>query len=337
MSKVREVARLGEKDRKELFRATAQAMEVHEAIIEKDFWVCWVLDFLFSRSQWKERLAFKGGTSLSKAYAIIERFSEDIDLILDWEVLGYSKEPWQNRSITQQNRFSQEANRRAACFLADHMGPDLSQQLSEQAGTRVQVRTTDQDVLITYPRAFSLDYILPEIRLEIGPLAAWVPNDEKQITPYAAERFPVVFSQASTGVRTILAERTFWEKATILHQEAHRTEDRPLPAKYSRHYYDVHRLCFSPVCVSALERIDLLEEVVEFKARFYHCSWAKYEEARPGSLKLLPPDYRVEDLRRDYRNMQAMLFGQVPTFEDIMRTISRLESSINGNGSAPIG
>jgi predicted nucleotidyltransferase component of viral defense system len=123
VSKVREVARLGEKDRKELFRATAQAMEVHEAIIEKDFWVCWVLDFLFSRSQWKERLAFKGGTSLSKAYAIIERFSEDIDLILDWELLGYSKEPWQNRSITQQNRFSQEANRRAACFLADHRAP----------------------------------------------------------------------------------------------------------------------------------------------------------------------------------------------------------------------
>jgi len=147
VNEVRKVAQLSEKDRRDLFRATAQAMEIHEAIIEKDFWVCWVLDFLFTDSQWKERLAFKGGTSLSKAYAILQRFSEDIDLVLDWALLCYAKEPWQSRSTTQQSRFTQEANCRAVQFLAEQMAPDLGKHLGERAGIAVQVQSAGQDIL----------------------------------------------------------------------------------------------------------------------------------------------------------------------------------------------
>jgi predicted nucleotidyltransferase component of viral defense system len=80
---MRDMARRPENDRRELFRATAQAMRVHEAIVEKDFWVCWILDYLFQDSPWKASMVLKGGTSLSKVYGAIERFSEDIDLILD--------------------------------------------------------------------------------------------------------------------------------------------------------------------------------------------------------------------------------------------------------------
>jgi predicted nucleotidyltransferase component of viral defense system len=109
---MRDLARRSENDRRDLFRAAAQAMRVHEAIIEKDFWVCWVLDYLFQDSPWKTRMAFKGGTSLSKAFHAIERFSEDIDLVLEWQLLGYSKnEPWNGRSATQQDAFGKEANR----------------------------------------------------------------------------------------------------------------------------------------------------------------------------------------------------------------------------------
>ena len=86
------IARLPPNDRRDLFRAAAQRMMVNEAIVEKDFWVCWTLDYLFHESPWQDKLAFKGGTSLSKAYGVIERFSEDIDLILDWTLLGYEKD-----------------------------------------------------------------------------------------------------------------------------------------------------------------------------------------------------------------------------------------------------
>ena len=93
------IANINEDDRNALFKNTAAKMGMTEAIVEKDFWVCYMLDYLFHRCCWKNNIAFKGGTSLSKAYGLIERFSEDIDLILDWRVLGYSiDEPWRKRS-----------------------------------------------------------------------------------------------------------------------------------------------------------------------------------------------------------------------------------------------
>lgn len=105
------IARINSNDRKALFQNTAAKMGLTEAIVEKDYWVCFMLDYLFHRCKWKDSIAFKGGTSLSKAYGLIERFSEDIDLILDWRVLGYEKdEPWENRSNTKQDLFNKEAS-----------------------------------------------------------------------------------------------------------------------------------------------------------------------------------------------------------------------------------
>ena len=97
---MRNIARIAAEDREALFHNTAEAMKMTDAIIEKDFWVCYMLDYLFHRCEWKDHIAFKGGTSLSKAYGLIERFSEDIDLILDWRVLGYGiDEPWEQLSL----------------------------------------------------------------------------------------------------------------------------------------------------------------------------------------------------------------------------------------------
>jgi hypothetical protein len=251
-------------------------------------------------------------------------------------LLGYcSEEPWDDRSITQQARLSEEANQRAALFLENKFAPVLLAELSDRAGLPVLVRAAGQDVLIGYPRAFSLDAILPEIRLELGPLAAWVPNEWRTITPYAAEHLPHLFKHPRTLVRTISAERTFWEKATILHQEAHRREESPSPARYSRHYYDLYRLHCSPIRDRALGKLELLEEVVEFKMKFYRCSWARYEDAKPGALRLLPPSSRFASLSKDYRLMQAMLFGTVPKFEEIMSGLADLEETINRWASAP--
>lgn len=112
------IARLSDGERRIIFRNTAQKMGLNEGIIEKDFWVCLTLDYLFHICSWKESFTFKGGTSLSKCYGLIKRFSEDIDLILDWRVLGYCEnEPWEERSNTKQNQFNKEANLRAETFM----------------------------------------------------------------------------------------------------------------------------------------------------------------------------------------------------------------------------
>ena len=199
------------------------------AILEKDLWVCYLLDYLFHRSEFKGSIIFKGGTSLSKAFGLIERFSEDVDLILDWRLIGYGlNEPWEDRSNTKQDKFKLEIIERTDDYLANTFVPSLKAGLSTELGIEADVRMGDAEetVLFAYPRLFSNDATLDVVKLEIGPLAAWTPSQPATITSYLAELHPQLFASPSTVVATAAPERTFWEKATILHQEANRPEGR---------------------------------------------------------------------------------------------------------------
>lgn len=141
------------------------------------------------------------------------------------------------------------------------------------------------------------------------------------------EVFPDSFDDSDCPVAAIKAERTFWEKATILHQQAHRT--RKMPPRYSRHYYDVFKLSMSNVKDNALADLPLLDDVVRFKTRFYTCPWANYEDARPGTFKLVPQKGHIAALQQDYADMAEMFFGEVPEFGRILEILNRLESEIN--------
>ncbi len=330
---MRNIAKLSEKERKALFQNTAAKMGLTNAIIEKDFWVCFMLDYLFHRCKWKDNIAFKGGTSLSKSYSLIERFSEDIDLILDWRVIGFSiNEPWEERSNTKQDVFNKEANRRTEEFLKETFMPRMISDLQEELNTSINcyIEETDpQTVVFAYDRSFDDSAILPVIRLEIGALAAWTPAEHLPITSYAAKQYPQLFQEPSTSVLTVLPKRTFWEKVTILHREAYRPDDKAFPPRYSRHYYDLYCMMNSPVKESAFADIDLLTKVVEFKEKFYRCSWARYDEAKVGTMKLLPPERNLPVLRDDYNHMQNMIFGDKPDFDVILQGVGQLEKEIN--------
>jgi predicted nucleotidyltransferase component of viral defense system len=326
------VALLPSNERSELFRETSAQLGMSPAIVEKDFWVCWVLKNIFSSEQLSPHLVFKGGTSLSKVYGLIERFSEDVDLILDWRLLGYGEEedPYQDQpSRNQQDHFNQEFNIRAANYIAETLCPQLEKQFNRCQEVRAIVDTQErQTVNVQYPAAFSLDYLLPEVRLEIGPLASYVPHDSFTIRPYAAEAFPDVFDNPDCSIVAIKVERTFWEKATILHQQAHRTGQ--MPSRYSRHYYDMYKLAMSVFKDDALADLSLLEDVVRFKERFYPCVWARYGEAKPGAFRLIPKVEHLPPLRRDYNDMAEMIFGEIPDFDQILETLGQLENEING-------
>lgn len=330
------IAKLNILDREALFRNTAEKMGINEAVVEKDFWVCVTLDYLFHRCKWKNNLAFKGGTSLSKAYGLIERFSEDVDLILDWRVIGYDlDEPWIDRSNTKQDKFNKEANARTEIFLREEFLPEISRDLSNELGAIIECLIDPfdpQTVKFNYPRSFENQAILPEIRLEIGALAAWTPTKWKSIEPYAATYYDNLFERSSTEILTVLPERTFWEKVTILHREAYRSAQQKFPERYSRHYYDLYCMMDTDVATNALADTDLLNKVVTFKEKFYRCSWAKYDEAKRGSMRLTPPEYNVERLQADYIQMQSMIFGKRPSFDDLMGAISTLETEINTIG-----
>ncbi len=328
------ILKLPAEEKRTLFRNTAQKMGVHEAIIEKDFWVCLVLDYLFHKSKFAKHLTFKGGTSLSKCFGLIKRFSEDIDLILDWRLLGYEKdEPWAERSKTKQDAFNKEANAKAELFLVNEFLPLFSADLSDILGETAQVEIEKDDpqtVSFRYPQLFSTESILQSIRLEIGALAAWTPAVEKNITPYIFEYYPKLAQQQSTSVLTSSAERTFWEKVTILHHEANRPEHLDMPSRYSRHYYDLYCISQTEYKANALKRLALLQKVVLFKMKFYPRAWAKYEEAVPGFIRLIPPAFRLSALRNDYDSMAEMLFSEYPTFDELLSTIRNLEKEING-------
>ena len=327
------IAKASEQDRRVLFRNTAQQTGLHEAIIEKDFWVCLTLDHLFHHSPWKAAFTFKGGTSLSKCYGLIQRFSEDIDLILDWRVLGYGLyEPWAPRSNTKQDQFNKEANKRAEQFLRDILLPSLRSEFGIILGMEADLYIDpddEQTICFRYPSIFKTESILQVIRLEIGALAAWTPSQPREIRPYSAECYRAAFQQANPVVLTAAAERTFWEKVTILHHEANRPEHLPMPSRYSRHYYDLYCIAHSESKVAAYEDLDLLGRVVEFKMKFYPRKWAQYELARPGTMKLCPPEYRYAALEEDTAVMQGMMFGESHSFADLMAFIRELEAEIN--------
>ena len=324
---------LSKEDRRTVFRNTALKMGVHESIVEKDYWVCMALDYVFQKSRYRKHLTFKGGTSLSKCFGLIMRFSEDIDLVLDWRLLGYGKdEPWKERSKTKQDAFNKEINSKTEDFLADIFLPvfisDFCKVIGEDV-TAVIEKHNPQTIDIRYPQLFSAEFLIPSIRLEIGALADWTPTVVRTITPYIFEHYPEVFSNLSTSVVTSSAERTFWEKVTILHQEANRPEHLDMPIRYSRHYYDLFCMARTEHKTLALNQLDLLDKVAAFKTKFYPRAWAKYEEAVPGSIRLVPPKFRLEGLRIDYESMKEMLFGEYPSFDSLISSIEGLECEIN--------
>lgn len=326
------VAGISADDRKDLFQETAARRGMHPAIAEKDFWVCWILKQIFTDQGLKDKLIFKGGTSLSKVYHLIERFSEDIDLVLDWRVLGYGKEqedPFKEfESNARRGRFYEQMNARAGDYIETQLVPQLNQLFAKCSGISASGDGRDHQIVnIVYPSVFSLEYLRPEVQLEIGPLASWVPNEHHIIKPYAAEEFPKVFDDPDCPVFAISAERTFWEKATILHQQAHRQNS--MPARYSRHYYDFYKLSRSPVKEAALKDGKLLQDVVEFKQRFYPSAWAKYENAKPGSFKLLPNEACLAEIGKDYDAMGEMIFGDRPDLDLMMGALGELEQEIN--------
>jgi len=322
------VAALPSGQRQELFSEAAARKGVLPAIIEKDFWVCWTLSHLFSDEQLSKLLMFKGGTSLSKVFHLIERFSEDIDLILDWQIVA-GEDPMAARSNSKQDALNKQIDEEAMAYIAGDLASMVRNALAPTCSCEPDA--DDGHVLnIRYPAAFPDAYLRPKVRLEIGPLASWFPFGEYRIQPYAAEEFSDVFDRPDCAVQAIKAERTFWEKATILHHEANRPVGSPQPSRYSRHYYDLAMMAASEVKRRALSDLKQLADVVAFKEKFYRRGWARYDLARPGTFKLIPEAHVLAVVRRDYVDMRNMIFGKYPPFDEVMETLRELEHEING-------
>lgn len=332
-------------NRRDAFTLAGEKRRLLPLIIEKDFWVCWTLERLFSLPQIGPHLLFKGGTSLSKVYGAIQRFSEDIDLSLSRAFVeetaagGPLADPLQATSNTQRKQqsealvtaFHQVVTNRLLPALQAAIAEQLGEEQSGASGWELTQDADDPGMLhFAYPKAVagSLSYIRPEVRIELGGRSDDWPVEEREVRAYVAEALPQVMPGA-VRVRVLAARRTFWEKATLLHAEYHRPLDKPPSERLSRHYSDLAQMAETHIEAEALADLPLLTQVGRHKTAFYTAPWAHYETARPGTLRLSPPSERVARLRADYRSMSAMFFGTALSFENVLERIAALERRVN--------
>ncbi len=327
-----------------LFTTTAQRLGTTPQNAEKDFWVCWTLDALFNGRNGGPRLLFKGGTSLSKGFGLIQRFSEDVDVTVFRDDLDQAYSIEQLAGMSGKKRQGALDAIKAAC--EHYINGELLEQLATIAAeTAARNSLSDgdlavapnpddpQSLIIRYPTATSDDrYIDKIVKIESGAKSALDPNSIRPIAPYASDDLPGI-DLTVPNVTVVDAERTFWDKVVILHGLrrwfAIRGELRGGGHRISRHYYDLHRLMQSDAGKAALSDPTLGADCVDHARMFFNRPAFDLASARPPTFVLTPEGEMYDDLRRDYSAMTTMIFGDPPPFDAIVETVATIEHTIN--------
>ena len=329
-------------ERELAFQQTAAARGLASGSVEKDFWACLMLRELFNLTEFGEHLTFKGGTSLSKAWGLIDRFSEDIDLTIDRDILGFSGDhgPEAANSRKEQERRLQALKHSCGRAITKRIGPALTARMQAILQTKESWSLTSDDddpdeqtLLFAYPRpvaAATPSYVIPAVKLEFGARSDPWPVSKCQITSLVAEQFPRLFVTSACTVRALLPERTFWEKVMLLHEETFRPPGKSRRPRMARHYYDVWRLIEAGVSTKAAADGALFERVAAHRRVFFRHGWMDYDTLKRGTIRIVPLAEQVEEWRRDYSAMQGEMFlGTPPEFDVILARIALFQSEFN--------
>lgn len=355
-----DILRSPDEERIALFSTVAASLETRAENVEKDLYVCWILDFLFNRRQGDPiGLYFKGGTSLSKAYGLIRRFSEDIDIGIYKADLGVPLEAdiAALPSVTQQQKtLTNQVDEAARIYISGTLKDLLTKEIAEieAASGRTSLFSLEfgydayrdkeaLDILVLRYRSVfdtSGGYVEAAVRIEGGARPDPVPAEPRQIEPYFAPEMRAGTDLTVHNVMTVKPERTFWEKVLILHAMTEMSDkrsvegnpERPVPDlnRYSRHYYDVHQIWTHPDYGRATASLlELAEASRQHKELMFRAPDHRYDRAVPGSFRLVPTADMRKKLAADYERMAAMIFGTAPTFEAVMASIEELETFLN--------
>ena len=337
-------------ERRDLFLGAAAHLGTAVQNVEKDFWVCWTLDALFNGLEvGGPRLLFKGGTSLSKAFGLISRFSEDIDITVFRDDLGQGAEVADLDALSGKKRRARLDAIRDACqaYIA---GP-LTAQFTHLAASviledrfRLEPDPDDKDsqsLLFWYPAVTTItgEYIRSAVKIEAGAKSALDPHIAASITPYVAQDLPDL-DLTVANVVTVKPERTFWDKVMILHGlrqwHDHRGELRHGGQRVSRHYYDVHQLMQAPLVAAWQADHALAIDCARHARLFFGSADLGLDSAVPGTFTLTPSPVMREALARDYEAMAGMVFGDIPRFDAVLDSAERFEQIVNGAGMAAL-
>ncbi len=330
---------LKRQDLQDAFTIVADRKGVLPLVVEKDFWITLCLHHLFSLPL-PVKMVFKGGTSLSKGYDLINRLSEDCDITLDREKLGFvgEKDPLNATSRKKRDKLLDELKQVCNDFVSSTLRAALHESLTQELEGETWNLSTDEDpqsLRFYYPQILPenndapQNYVRRSVLLEFGVRGDVYPIEERYLKSYIAEEFEI-FDSSPLLIPCLSPLRTFWEKATLLHAEYHRPLEKPTPLRISRHYYDLSMLYKAGFAERAMENSEILQDVIKNKTFLFPSAWTNYGLIWADSLKLFPAAGRLSDLEKDYAlTKEMMLFGGFkPSFEDVLRDITTLEEKM---------
>lgn len=282
-------------------------------------------------------MAFKGGTSLSKIYKAIDRFSEDVDITIDYKSLSPDFDPFDSQISNTKRRTECEALQcKVVSLIHDRIAPFFAERLKAESKDPGSIEIIDKEeaIRVNYPSALGGSakgrYLTESVLVEFGGRNTTQPMEKHTVTPYiAAHTVDLFFPTAEVSV--LAGERTFWEKATLIHVECLRDDFEARVARKSRHWYDLFKLANHEVGKRALADLTLLEDVVKHKSVFFHSAKANYHACVNGELRLVPHERSRRALEEDYQRMieEGMFEGTPPSVNDLLGKLSDLEMRVN--------
>jgi predicted nucleotidyltransferase component of viral defense system len=325
---------LSKKERLEIYQNAQDTLGLSKVIIEKDWWVTAVLRALFALP-YAENLSFKGGTSLSKCWNLIERFSEDIDIAVNREYLGFCG--------VLSNKQIRKKLRHAACsFVRETLQFDLAKQLENNGinpdsfSIKVNitaVTTTDPEIIeVEYHSLFEeLGYIKRKVILEVGGRSMREPLQSVKLQSIIDENFPATdFTEPLFAVQAVVPQRTFIEKICLLHEEFAKQQEHIRTERMSRHLYDLVQIMGTQVADEALANKELYNSIVEHRRIFIGLKGFDYDTLAPQTIKIIPPESVIDLWKADYEIMQGtMIYGKSLPFNELIDKIKLLNEKIN--------
>lgn len=324
---------------RDIYNNVALKTGLPPASIEKDWWVTQVLKAIYSLP-YREHLSFKGGTSLSKCWGLIERFSEDADLGIDREYLGFEGE-------LSKTQISDKLRRAACAFVRERMQHDLHDQLIRNGLSEdllnvsvdiTPITTTDPEVIrVAYRSVYpelNDPYLPPVVKIEVSGRSMSEPIADKVICSLVDNAYPQsAVAEERFEVRAVLPERTFLEKVFLLHEEFSKPHVRV--ERMSRHVYDIAMMMEQGIHSRALTDENLYRQVLEHRRQFIGLKGFNYDTLYSDSITIVPTG-EVRDLwRKDYEQMQEhMIWGEsTPTYDNLLEILLHLNEQLRGLGN----
>lgn len=324
---------LPEATRKNIFEQIAVKTSMKPFAVEKDWWVSRTLEIIFSMDV-AHHLVFKGGTSLSKAWRLIERFSEDVDLAIDKEIFMAQDTVWSRSKLTK-------LRKEAGAYTTGRFFEDLQIEFAKRGFNNldfkvIDAKDSDQDpriIEIYYPHLTPIvsDYIKPRIQLELGCRSLKEPFSYQEFGSLVDEYYKDrEFVEPFFKVPSVNPERTFLEKLFLLHEEFHKPKEKIRIDRLSRHLYDIYRLTKEGVAVKAIQDKSLYETIIKHRYTFSRISQIDYNLLSPKTIDPTPIQQVIDDWKEDYIAMQTEMIYEEnsPTFEDLISNLDDLKKQL---------